>query len=132
MDKDKSFVGQPLLSQILEVIPGSLIYKVSRKHQANRYYKKLSLRIHLVSQLYGVFSYCNGLRETCEGLLGCEGKLLHLGFDKTPARSILSDANNNRNFIVFETIYEELLKQYHSFISDSPPERFKYKELKSD
>ncbi|MBI2729325.1 MAG: DUF4372 domain-containing protein, partial [Sphingobacteriales bacterium] len=49
MDNGRSFVGQPLLSQILDVIPSSLIYKVSRKHQANRYYKRLPLRIHLVS-----------------------------------------------------------------------------------
>lgn len=51
----------------------------------------------LVSPLYGVFSYCNGLREVCEDMLACEGKLSHLGLDKAPARSILSDANNNRN-----------------------------------
>ncbi|WP_370568903.1 DUF4372 domain-containing protein [Sporocytophaga myxococcoides] len=38
--------------------------------------------------LYGVFSYCNGLREICEGMLACKGKLLHLGLDKAPARSI--------------------------------------------
>ena len=75
MDKDKSFTGQPILSQILDVIPSSLINKANRKHQANRYYKKLPLRMHLVSLLYGVFSYCNGLRELCEGLLACEGKL---------------------------------------------------------
>lgn len=130
MDKDKSFVGQPLLSQILDVIPSSLIYKVSRKHQANRYYKKLPLRSHLVSLLYGVFSYCNGLREMCEGLLGCEGKLLHLGFDKAPARSTLSDANNNRSFLVFAALYEELLKQYHSFISDSRLKGLSIRNLK--
>lgn len=130
MGKDKSFVGQPLLSQILDVIPSSLIYKANRKHQANRYYKRLPLRIHLVSLLYGVFSYCNGLREMCEGLLGCEGKLLHLGFDKAPARSTLSDANNNRSFLVFETIYQELLKQYHSFISDSRLKGLSIRNLK--
>jgi hypothetical protein len=119
MDKDKSFVGQPVLSQILDVIPSSLINKANRKHQANRYYKRLPLRVHLISLLYGVFSYCNGLRELCEGLLACEGKLSHLGLDKAPARSTLSDANNNRSYRVFETIYEGLLRQYHSFISDS-------------
>ncbi len=119
MNEDKKFVGQPVLSQILDIIPGSLIYKANRKHQANRYYKKIPLRVHLVSLLYGVFSYCNGLRELCEGLLACEGKLTHLGFDKAPARSTLSDANNKRSYQVFETIYEGLLKQYHSFISDS-------------
>jgi Transposase DDE domain/Domain of unknown function (DUF4372) len=119
MDKVKGFTGQPVLSQILDVIPRSLIAKVNRKHQSNRYYKKLPLRVHLVSLLYGVFSYCNGLRELCEGLLACEGKLQHLGFDKAPARSTLSDANTRRSFLVFATLYEELLKQYHSFISDS-------------
>lgn len=118
-DKDKSFIGQPVLSQILNVIPSSLIHKASRKHKANRYYKSLPLRVHLVSLLYGVFSYCNGLRELCEGMLGCEGRLSHLGLDRAPARSTLSDANNKRSFLVFETIYDGLIKQYHSFISDS-------------
>ena len=79
MNKSISFAGQPILSQILDVIPSSLISRANRKHQSNRYYKKLPLRTHLVSLLYGVFSYCNGLRELCEGLLGCEGKLSHLG-----------------------------------------------------
>ncbi|MBK9424086.1 MAG: hypothetical protein IPN54_08155 [Bacteroidetes bacterium] len=27
------------------------------------------MRVHLISLLYGVFSYCNGLRELCEGML---------------------------------------------------------------
>ena len=119
MNKDNSFTGQPILSQILDVIPSSLINKANRKYQSNRYYKKLPLRVHLVSLLYGVFSYCNGLRELCEGLLGCEGKLSHLGLDKAPARSTLSDANNKRSFLAFAMIYEELVRQYHSFISDS-------------
>ena len=130
MNKDKTFVGQPVLSQILDVIPSSLIIRANRKHDANRYYKKLSLRVHLVSQLYGVFSYCNGLREMCEGLLACEGKLIHLGFDKAPARSTLSDANNKRSYLVFETIYNELLKQYHSFISDSRLKGLSIRNLK--
>jgi hypothetical protein len=77
-----------------------------------------------------VFSYCNGLRELCEGMLACEGKLSHLGFDKAPARSTLSDANNNRSYQVFETIYYGLLKQYHSFISDSRLKGLSIRNLK--
>lgn len=129
-DKDRSFVGQPVLSQLLDVIPSSLINKANRKYQANRYYKKLPLRVHLVSLLYGVFSYCNGLRELCEGLLACEGKLVHIGFDKAPARSTLSDANSKRSFLVFEMIYTELLKRYHSFISDSRLKGLSIRNLK--
>jgi hypothetical protein len=130
MDKDKSFVGQPVLSQILDTIPSCIIHAANRKHKANRYYKRIPLRVHLVSLLYGVLSYCNGLRELCEGMLACEGKLLHLGFDKAPARSTLSDANTNRSYLVFETIYFELLRKYHSFISDSRLKGLSIRNLK--
>ena len=119
MGEIKKFPGQPILSQILNVVPGSIISSANRKHKSNRYYKKLILRDQLVSLLYGAFSYCNGLRELCEGMLACEGRLTHLGLDKAPARSTLSDANSKRSYQVFETIYYELLKKYHSFISDS-------------
>ncbi len=130
MGEVRKFVGQPVLSQILDVIPGSIINSANRKHQSNRYCKRLPLRVHLVSLLYGVFSYCNGLRELCEGLLACEGKLSHLGLDKAPARSTLSDANNKRSYQVFETIYYGLLRQYHSFISDSRLKGLSIRNLK--
>lgn len=130
MSEVKKFPGQPVLSQILDVIPGSIINAANRKHRSNRYYKKLPLRVHLVSLLYGVFSYCNGLRELCEGMLACEGKLAHLGLDKAPARSTLSDANNKRSYQVFETIYYELLKKYHSSISDSRLKGLSIRNLK--
>jgi hypothetical protein len=63
-------------------------------------------------------------------MLACEGKLLHLGFDKAPARSTLSDANTNRSYLVFETIYFELIKKYHSFISDSRLKGLSIRNLK--
>lgn len=119
MSKSKKFVGQPILSQILSCISTEIIRQSSNKHKSNRYYKRIPVRVHLVSLLYGVFSYCNGLRELCEGMLACEGKLAHLGLDKAPPRSTLSDANSGRSYLVFETIYFKLIKQYHSFISDS-------------
>ena len=130
MDKIKTFVGQPVLSQILNIIPSAIISNANKKHKANRYYKRLPLRVHLISHLYGVLSYCNGLRELCEGMLGCEGKLAHLGFDKAPARSTLSDANTKRSYLVFETIYFELLRHYHSFISDSRLKGLSIRNLK--
>lgn len=80
MNKDKNFTGPPILSQISDVIPGSLTNKANRKYAPNRYYKKLQLGTHLVS-----LEYSNGHRALCEGLLSCEGKLSHLGFDKAPA-----------------------------------------------
>jgi hypothetical protein len=130
MSEGKKFVGQPILSQIISCIPTTLITKAVKKHNSNRYYKKIPTRVHLVSLLYGVFSYCNGLRELCEGMLACEGKLAHLGLDKAPPRSTLSDANNKRGYRVFEDIYFALIEQYHSFISDSRLKGLSIRNLK--
>ncbi len=130
MNKDKKNVGQPILSQVFSCIPSSIIESCTKRFHSNKYYKKIPVRVHLVSLLYGVFSYCNGLREICEGMLGCEGKLLHLGLNKAPARSTLSDANNSRSYLVFEAIYFDLLKQYHSFISDSRLKGLSIRNLK--
>lgn len=87
MIKSKKFVGQPILSQILSCISTDTIKQASKKHNSNRYYKRIPVRVHLTTLLYGVFSYCNGLRELCEGMLACEGKLTHLGLDKAPPRT---------------------------------------------
>lgn len=130
MVKSKKFVGQPILSQILSCISTDIIKQSCVQHNSNRYYKKIPVRVHLTSLLYGVFSYCNGLRELCEGMLACEGKLAHLGLDKAPPRSTLSDANNKRSYLVFETIYFKLLQQYHSFISDSRLKGLSIRNLK--
>jgi hypothetical protein len=130
MSEANKFPGQPVLSQILDLIPHKIINAATRKHKSNRYYKRLSTRVHLVSLLYGVFSYCNGLRELSEGMLGCEGKLSHLGFDKAPARSTLSDANNRRSYLFFESVYNDLLAKYHSSISDSRLKGLSIRNLK--
>ena len=130
MDKTTNYSGQPILSQLLNCISTKKISSAAKKHNSNYYYKKLPVRVHLISLLYGVFSYCNGLRELCEGMLACEGKLTHLGLDKAPPRSTLSDANSKRSYLVFETIYFELVKQYHSFISDSRLKGLSIRNLK--
>jgi hypothetical protein len=129
-ENTNKFPGQPILSQILDCIPTALITRSCRKHQSNRYYKKLPGRVHLITLLYGVFSYCNGLRELCEGMLGCEGKLAHLGMDKAPSRSTLSDANTNRSYLFFESLYFDLIAQYQAYISDSRLKGLSIRNLK--
>lgn len=107
-----------------------MISKVVREFGCKRYYKRIPLKVHIISLLYEVFSYCNGLRELCESMLACEGGLNHLGFDKAPPRSTLSDVNSKRTYRCFEMLYLELLKKYHSFISDSRLKGLSIRNLK--
>jgi len=131
MDKDKNFVGQPILSQILSCIPSAIIRSATNKHSGDRYYKRIPVKTHLTSLLYGVLSYCNGLSEICEGMLVCEGKLSHLGLDRAPARSTFSDANTNRSYLIFENIYFALVKHYISFISNTRLKGLSIRNLKT-
>jgi hypothetical protein len=108
MNEGNKFVRQLILNQIPDIIPNAILGKAIKKHKVNRYYKKIPLRVQLISFLYGVFSHCNGLREIWKGMLAYEGKLTHLGSDKAPARSTLSGANTRRSYLAFETIYFEI------------------------
>src|SRR5579883_2232457 len=96
MNKSKDYLGQPVFSQILSLLDRSFINKVISKHQANKYYKKLRLREHLVSMLYCVYAGCTSLREVEAGLQVCEGKLNHLSMSYVPPKSTLSDGNMKR------------------------------------
>jgi hypothetical protein len=63
-------------------------------------------------------------------MLACEGKLSHLGLDKAPPRSTLSDANRDRSYLVFESIYFALVRKYIGIISDSRLKGLSIRNLK--
>ena len=74
---------------------------------------------HFVTMLFGVLSNCTSLREIQMGLDAFGGKLNHLGIDKAPARSTLSDANKNRPSSIFGEIYKSISQRYQINLSDS-------------
>ena len=121
MSKDitKKLVGQPIMNQILRLIPRSKIADIVKGTQCDRYYKQIPLMKHLTTLLFGVLSRCNSLREICAGMLLCEGKLNHIGLEKVVPKSTLADANRDRSSDVFEAVYYKLLEIYSSVLSDS-------------
>ena len=119
MDKNTTYLGQPIFTQVLSLIEESLINKAVKTHQSNKHAKSLRFKDHLVTMLYSVFARCTSLREVQTGLELCNGKLNHLNLSKVPARSTLSDGNKKRSSKVFETLYLSLYQKYKSVISDS-------------
>lgn len=118
-NNSKNLVGQPIFAQVLGYIPKKKMQDIVIDLESDRYYKKIHTFKHLVSMLFGIISKCTSLREICEGMLICSGKLNHFGIDSSPKRSTLSDANTNRTSEVFEKIYYMLVAHYHSVLSDS-------------
>lgn len=120
MDKNTTYLGQPILQQVLSLIDDSVIFKATYKHKANFHSKQLMFKDHLTTMLYCIFSRCTSLREVQTGLELCNGKLNHLGLSKVPARSTLSDGNKKRSSDIFGEVYGLLYDKYKHIISDSP------------
>lgn len=119
MNKSTFFAGQPVFSQLIQLIPNHLLTNLARGTQADRYYKTFKARDHLVAMLYACFHNCTSLREVITGLEASYNKLGHLRINNLPRRSTLADANSSRPIEFFEQLYDALYKLYYARFPDS-------------
>lgn len=119
MGKSTFFTGQPVLTQLLRLIPRQIVDKLSEKHQCDRYFKKFKAYDHLVSMLFCSFNQCTSLRELVTGLQANSYRLQHLGLKHTPRRSTLADANKRRSPEFFESLFHALFKSHYRVLPDS-------------
>jgi hypothetical protein len=119
MNKSSFFSGQPLLAQILKLIPRYLINEVIRQFDADRYYKKFKSYDHLVAMLYCCMHDCTSLRELVTGMQAHYNKLAHLDVNCIPRRSTLADANKHRDAMFFESLYRKFYQHFYGVLPDS-------------
>jgi hypothetical protein len=119
MSKSIHFFGQSVFGQLISLVDRSIAQKASEKTHSDRNCKGFSSWDHLLSMVFCGVGNCQSLREVCAAFLGLKGKTEHLGMNKIPRRSTLSDANKKRNPLFFETVYYELLERYRGSITDS-------------
>jgi hypothetical protein len=113
------FTGQPIFTQLLQLIPTGMMRSLISQHNTDHYYKKFKTYDHVVSMLYCSFFKCTSIRELCTGLQACEHKLNHLGLKHTPRRSTLSDANSKRTEMFFADLYHHLYDYHYKNLPDS-------------
>lgn len=103
MNKSTFFSGQPVFSQLIKLIPESLISNICRRHNTDHYYKTFKTRDHLISMLYACFHNCSSLREVITGLEASYNKFIHLKLQCIPRRSTLADANSSREVLFLKS-----------------------------
>lgn len=119
MSKGTHFSGQPILAQIMNLIPRSEVRHLAARFQSDRYYKKFKTYDHFVAMMYTILSSCTSIREVVTGLLASHNRLHHLGVSYLPRKSTLSDANCRRDYRVFEAIYRSLYARHARSLPDS-------------
>ncbi|PJA74245.1 hypothetical protein CO151_10345 [bacterium CG_4_9_14_3_um_filter_65_15] len=85
-----------LFSQLLQQIPRNEFARLVRKHRGERHAKGFTCWTQLTAMLFSQLAQADSLREICNGLACCLGKLVHLGIDRKPTKSNLSYANAHR------------------------------------
>ena len=94
-----------LFSQLLRHFPRGQFRQLVRKHGAERGAKGFTCWTQSVAMLFCHLGHADSLREICNGLACCLGKLTHLGISRAPKRSTLSYANKHRPSSFFQELF---------------------------
>ena len=102
--------GTSIFGQVLSLISRGEFERLVQKRGSDRYSKGFDSWTQFVSMLFCQLAQAKSLREICQGLRACVGKLPHLGVMEAPKRSTLSYANAHRPYRLYEEVFYELLE----------------------
>lgn len=74
-DSNKNLVGQPILKQIVDLVPLTLFDRLVIEPDSDRYYKQFGSWTQFVSLLFGILSRCDSTTITLfSGIMKCVGR----------------------------------------------------------
>jgi len=115
-----------LFGQVLSLISRSEFAHLALNHQADRHSKGFSSWQQLVAMLFCRLAQAKSLREICQGLRTCLGKLSHLGVPGAPKRSTLAYANAHRPWKLFEDVFYQVLQTCRS-VTPGKKRKFRFR-----
>ena len=103
-----------LFSQLLQQVPRNEFAALVNKHQAERNAKGFTCWAQFTAMLFCQLAHADSLREICNGLACCLGKLAHLGIKRCPSKSNLSYANVHRPAALFEDLFWTMTERFRA------------------
>ena len=94
--------GKYVFSQLLDFLDRNHFNYLVRKYGGDRYVKDFTCYNQLAVLMFGQLSNRESLRDVVLATQAHASKAFHLGFGKYASKSTLSDANNKRNYRIFE------------------------------
>lgn len=112
-----------IMSQLQNLMLRHRFENLVERYSGDRYVKNFTCYNQLTVLLYAQISGKDSLRDIENGLLAQTNKIYHLGLQSVK-RSTLSDANNTRNWQIYESLFYELLERCKRI---TPKHGFKFK-----
>jgi hypothetical protein len=112
-----------VFGQLLQLLPRHDFEKHVKQYETDRYVKDFTCWKQLITMLYAQIKGRDSLRDIVTGLSAQSDKWYHIGLTSV-ARSTLADANNKRDWHIYEGLFYSLLQRCRNM---TPKHKFKFK-----
>ena len=114
------YLDTHVFTQIMKYLPRRIFDRCVLHHQGERYVKTFSCREQFLAMAFGQLAYRESLRDVVTCLSAHSPKLYHLGFKKPPSRSMLAEANEQRDWRIWRDLAQVLIGQTRALYADEP------------
>jgi hypothetical protein len=94
--------NKTIFNQLIDFLPKRDFYRLVEKHNGNRYVKSFSCWDQFLIMLFAQLTFRNSLRDVVICLNAITEKTYHLGIKGKVSRSTLAEANEKRDWRIFQ------------------------------
>jgi hypothetical protein len=103
--------GRYILSQVLDLVDRKTLSRLVERHDAESRVRHFGARQQLICMAFAQLTWREGLRDIATCLNAKPEALYHLGFREPVAKSTLADANEQRDWRLWEDLAKKLMGQ---------------------
>lgn len=103
--------GKYVFSQVISFLPARIFDKCTARYKGNKWVKHFSCWNQLLCMIFGQLSNRDSLRDLTICVGAHQPKHYHLGLGRSVSRSNLANANERRDYRIYEDFAYELIAQ---------------------
>ena len=103
--------GRYILSQVLDLVDRKTLARLAARHDAESRVRHFGCRPQRICMVFAQLTWREGLRDIATCLNAKPEALYHLGFREPVAKSTLADANEQRDWRLWEDLAKKLMGQ---------------------
>jgi len=106
--------GRYILAQILDLVHWQTLARLSQRYNAESRVRHFGVRQQLICMVFAQLTWREGLRDIATCLNARPEALYHLGFREPVAKSTLAEANEKRDWRLWEDLAKGLMRKARS------------------
>lgn len=109
--------GQYVFTQVSSFLPARIFDRFVEEYEGNKWIKHFTCWNQLMCMMFGQLSGRESLRDLLVTISAHSNKYYHLGFGRNVSRSNLANANEQRDYRIYEAFAYQLIAQARSCIT---------------